>query len=198
MAQARRRASLSVVVLLLVLLLGLIFALWPAAPLSGNGSHEDSIEAYYGAAGDYVVRVEAIPIVGDLHLVVYVTEKNDTPVQGATVEAVGTGPGDSPLRIGPARNIPQPESGPQTEYNPSFYSVTLPGALEEGVWDITLEITPQGQAESEELVVDFPIELREPSAYNELIIAVLAAFVLFLVFMLFSWRRQAARRRRAG
>ena len=145
-----------------------------------------------------MVRVEAIPIVGDLHLVVYVTEKDDTPVQGATVEAVGTGPGDSPLRIGPVRNIPQPESGPQTEYNPSFYSVTLPGALEEGVWDITLEITPQGQAESEELVVNFPIELREPSAYNELIIAVLAAFVLFLVFMLFSWRRQAARRRRAG
>ena len=156
-------------------------ALWPAGQALANGSHEDSIDAYYGAAGDYVVRVEAIPVVGDLHLVVYLTEKDDTPVQGAEVQAMGVGPEGQV--IGPESNLPQ------TEYDPSLYSVTLPEALEEGVWDISLRIEPDG------LDVGFPIELREPSSYNELLIAVLAAFVIFLGWMVFSWRRQAHRRR---
>ena len=161
-------------------------ALWPAGQVVANGSHEDSIEAFYGAAGDYVVWVEAIPIVGDLHLVVYVREKDDTPVQGVTVGATAVGPGEDPLMIGPALNAPQPED------DPSFYSVTLLGALDEGVWDVTLDIQPEG------LTVEFPIELREPSGYNELLIAVLAAFVIFMGWMVFSWRRQARKRRAAG
>ena len=70
--------------------------------------------------------------------------------------------------------------------------MTLPGALEEGIWDVTLRVEPQG------LEVSFDIDLQEPRQFNELIIAVLAAFVLFLAWMLFSWRRQAARRRRGG
>ena len=175
------RASGFLPVVLFVLALMALWALRPAGQAMANGSHEDSIEAFYGAAGDYVVRVEAIPVVGDLHLVVYLTEKDDTPVQGAEVHATGVGP--EGLRIGPASNIPQ------TEYDPSLYSVTLLGALKEGVWDISLRIDPEG------LDVGFPIELREPSSYNELLIAVLAAFLLFLGWMVFSWRRQAARRR---
>ena len=161
-------------------------AAWPSGQALANGSHEDSIEAYYGAAGDIVVRVEAIPVVGDLHLVVYLTEKDDTPVQGAEVQATAMGPGDDLMRIGPSFNIPQ------TEYDPSLYSVTLPGAFEEGIWDINLHIEPEG------LEVNFPIELREPSSYNELLIAVLAAFVIFLAWMVFSWRRQARKRRAAS
>ena len=90
------------------------------------------------------------------------------------------------MRIVPSFNIPQ------TEYDPSLYSVTLPGAFEEGIWDINLHIEPEG------LEVNFPIELREPSSYNELLIAVLAAFVIFLAWMVFSWRRQARRRRAAS
>lgn len=176
--------SRSVPVSLLAVAVLALWTLWPAGQALANGAHEDSIEAYYGAVGDYVVRVEAIPIVGDLHLVVYLTEKDDTPVQGAEIRATGVGP--EGLEIGPASNIPQ------TEYDPSLYSVTLLGALQEGVWDITLRVEPEG------LDVRFPIELREPSGYNELLIAVLAAFVIFLGWMVFSWRRQAARRRRAG
>ena len=180
MAQARPLAPVVVVAAIL------IWVLLPVSNVGANGSHGDSIQAFYGAVGDYVVRVEAIPIVGDLHLVVDVTEKDDTPVQGADVEATAIGPGDEPLRLGPAFNIPQ------TESDPSLYSVTLPGALEEGIWDVTLRVEPQG------LEVSFDIDLQEPRQFNELIIAVLAAFVLFLAWMLFSWRRQAARRRRDG
>lgn len=172
-------------VLPLVVAILACFALWPAGQAWANGSHEDSIEAYYGAAEDIVVRVEAIPVVGDLHLVVYLTKKDDTPVQGAEVQATAMGPGDEPLIVGPALNVPQ------TEYDPSLYSVTLLGALDEGVWDVTLDIQPEG------LTVQFPIELKEPSSFNELLIAVLAAFVIFLGWMVFSWRRQARRRRAA-
>ena len=182
MAQARPLATAVAAAVAAIL----IWALLPVSNVGANGSHGDSIQAFYGAVGDYVVRVEAIPILGDLHLVVYVTEKDDTPVQGADVEATAIGPGDEPLRLGPAFNIPQ------TESDPSLYSVTLPGALEEGIWDVALRVEPQG------LEVSFDIDLQEPRQFNELIIAVLAAFVLFLAWMLFSWRRQAARRRRGG
>ncbi len=186
MAQAKPLAPVVVVAVAAIL----IWALLPVSNVGANGSHGDSIQAFYGAVGDYVVRVDAIPIVGDLHLVVYVTEKDDTsegtPVQGANVEATATGPGDEPLQLGPAFNTPQ------TESDPSLYSVTLPGALEEGTWDVTLRVEPQG------LEVSFDIDLQEPRQFNELIIAVLAAFVLFLAWMLVSWRRQAARRRRGG
>ena len=178
--------------LFLLLALLALCLVWPADRAFANGSHEDSIEAYYGSVGDLVVRVEAIPIVGDLHLVVYLREKDDTPVQGAEVQATGVGPGADPIMIGPAVNLPQ------SEYDLSLYSVTLLGALEEGVWDIDLRIVPEGWDEAEALTVDFPIELSKPSSYNELMIAVLAAFVLFLAWMVFSWRRQAARRRRGG
>ncbi len=178
------RTSRFVTVFFFVLVLLALWALWPAGQALANGSHEDSIEAYYDAVGEYVVRVEAIPVVGDLHLVIYLTEKDDTPVQGAEVQATGVGP--EGLVIGPASNLPQ------TEYDLSLYSVTLVGALEEGVWDISLRIEPEG------LDVGFPIELREPSSYNELLIAVLAAFVIFLGWMVFSWRRQARRRRAAS
>ena len=179
-----RRTSRFLPFLLFVVAVLAFWALWPAGQALANGAHEDSIEAYYGAAGDYVVPVEAIPVVGDLHLVVYLTEKDDTPVQGAEVQATGVGPEGEV--IGPESNLPQ------TEYDPSLYSVTLLGALKEGVWDISLRIEPEG------LDVGFPIELREPSSYNELLIAVLAAFVIFLGWMVFSWRRQARRRRAAS
>ena len=162
----------------------------PAGNALANGSHADSIEAYYGSVENLVVRVEAIPIVGDLHLVVYLTQKDDTPVQGAQVQATAVGPGDNPLRLGPSFNIPQ------TEYDPSLYSVTLPGALEKGPWNITLLIKPESPDQESE--INFPITLTEPSNYNELLIAVLAAFLIFLAWMLWSWRRQAARRRRTG
>ena len=175
MAQARPLATVVVAAAIL------IWTLLPVSNVGANGSHGDSIQAFYGAVGDYVVRVEAIPILGDLHLVVYVTEKDDTPVQGADVEATAIGPGDEPLPLGPAFNIPQ------TESDPTLYSVTLPGAREEGIWGVTLRVEPQG------LEVSFDIDLQEPRQFNELIIAVLAAFVLFLAWMLFSWRRQAAR-----
>ena len=176
------RVGPALVALLTVLVL---HGAWSAGEAHANGAHEDSIEAYYGAAGDIVVRVEAIPVVGDLHLVVYLTEKDDSPVQGAEVQATAMGPGEEPLIVGPAANVPQ------TEYDPSLYSVTLLGALDEGVWDVTLDIQPEG------LTVQFPIELKEPSSFNELLIAVLAAFVIFLGWMVFSWRRQARRRRAA-
>ncbi len=187
------RASQTLPAAPLAVLVGVVLGVfWFSGNVLANGSHADSVEAYYGAVGDYVVRVEAIPIVGDLHLVVYLTEKDDTPVGGAVVQASAVGPDQGPSMIGPVSNLPQ------TEYDLSLYSVTLPGALQEGVWDIALQIEAENQPESKTLAIEFPLELRDPSSFNELIIAMLAAFVLFLAWMVFSWRRQARRRRAAS
>ena len=163
-----------------------LLALWPAKSASANGAHPGLREVFTGTAGPYEVRVEAVPIVGDLHLVVYLFTSDGAPVEGASVQAVGAGPGEPPPSVGPVAN------DPQADLDPGLYSVTLPGTTQAGEWDITLNIGP-GEAQ-----VTFPVALREPSGFSLIVIAALIAFGLFLAWMLFSWRRQAVKRRKAA
>ena len=132
---------------LVVLSLSVIVAtLAPLTEVSANGPHIRPEELFSGSVGPYTIRVEAIPIVGPVHMTVVVFDAvSHFPVSDATIKVTGRG-SESGIQAGPVLGTYIARS--QT------YTMTVP-AEEPGDWVFTLVVTSTLGEE----VLDMPVVL---------------------------------------
>ena len=132
---------------LVVLSLSVIVAtLAPLTEVSANGPHIRPEELFSGSVGPYTIRVEAIPIVGPVHMTVVVFDAvSHFPVSDATIKVTGRG-SESGIQAGPVLGTYIARS--QT------YTMTVP-AEEPGDWVFTMVVTSTLGEE----VLDMPVVL---------------------------------------
>ena len=132
---------------LVVLSLSVIVAtLAPLTEVSANGPHTRPEELFFGSVGPYTIRVEAIPIVGPVHMTVVVFDAvSHFPVSDATIKVTGRG-SESGIQAGPV--LGTYIAGSQT------YTMTVP-AEEPGDWVFTMVVTSTLGEE----VLDMPVVL---------------------------------------
>ena len=132
---------------LVVLSLSVIVAtLAPLTEVSANGPHIRPEELFSGSVGPYTIRVEAIPIVGPVHMTVVVFDAvSHFPVSDATIKVTGRG-SESGIQAGPVLGTYVARS--QT------YTMTVP-AEEPGDWVFTMVVTSTLGEE----VLDMPVVL---------------------------------------
>lgn len=132
---------------LVVLSLSVIVAtLAPLTEVSANGPHIRPEELFSGSVGPYTIRVEAIPIVGPVHMTVVVFDAvSHFPVSDATIKVTGRG-SESGIQAGPV--LGTYIAGSQT------YTMTVP-AEEPGDWVFTMVVTSTLGEE----VLDMPVVL---------------------------------------
>ena len=132
---------------LVVLSLSVIVAtLAPLTEVSANGPHIRPEEPFSGSVGPYTIRVEAIPIVGPVHMTVVVFDAvSHFPVSDATIKVTGRG-SESGIQAGPV--LGTYIAGSQT------YTMTVP-AEEPGDWVFTMVVTSTFGEE----VLDMPVVL---------------------------------------
>ena len=132
---------------LVVLSLSVIVAtLAPLTEVSANGPHIRPEELFSGSVGPYTIRVEAIPIVGPVHMTVVVFDAGrHFPVSDATIKVTGRG-SESGIQAGPV--LGTYIAGSQT------YTMTVP-AEEPGDWVFTMVVTSTLGEE----VLDMPVVL---------------------------------------
>ena len=132
---------------LVVLSLSVIVAtLAPLTEVSANGPHIRPEELFSGSVGPYTIRVEAIPIVGPVHMTVVVFDAvSHFPVSDATIKVTGRG-SKSGIQAGPVLGTYIARS--QT------YTMTVP-AEEPGDWVFTMVVTSTLGEE----VLDMPVVL---------------------------------------
>ncbi len=132
---------------LVVLSLSVIVAtLAPLTEVSANGPHIRPEELFSGSVGPYTIRVEAIPIVGPVHMTVVVFDAGrHFPVSDATIKVTGRG-AESGIQAGPV--LGTYIAGSQT------YTMTVP-AEEPGDWVFTMVVTSTLGEE----VLDMPVVL---------------------------------------
>ena len=132
---------------LVVLSLSVIVAtLAPLTEVSANGPHIRPEELFSGSVGPYTIRVEAIPIVGPVHMTVVVFDAvSHFPVSDATIKVTGRG-SESGIQAGPVLGTYIARS--QT------YTMTVP-AEEPGDWLFTMVVTSTLGEE----VLDMPVVL---------------------------------------
>ena len=132
---------------LVVLSLSVIVAtLAPLTEVSANGPHIRPEELFSGSVGPYTIRVEAIPIVGPVHMTVVVFDAvSHFPVSDATIKVTGRG-SESGIQAGPV--LGTYIVGSQT------YTMTVP-AEEPGDWVFTMVVTSTLGEE----VLDMPVVL---------------------------------------
>ena len=153
----------------------------PITWVSANGPHVGSVQVFNGSAGPYKLRVEAVPLVGNLHLTIFVSQlQSDGPVTEASIQVVGRGPGSDPRQVGPV-------SGANDFLtSPNAYALTLP--LERaGRWVFTVTVhSAVGDA-----TVDVPVVLQQPGEANWLApTLVVLLFVLLWQVAARLWERR--------
>ena len=110
----------------------LVATLAPLTEVSANGPHIRPEELFSGSVGPYTIRVEAIPIVGPVHMTVVVFDAvSHFPVSDATIKVTGRG-SESGIQAGPVLGTYIARS--QT------YTMTVP-AEEPGDWVFTMVVT---------------------------------------------------------
>ena len=160
---------------LVVLSLSVIVAtLAPLTEVSANGPHIRPEELFSGSVGPYTIRVEAIPIVGPVHMTVVVFDAvSHFPVSDATIKVTGRG-SESGIQAGPVLGNYIARS--QT------YTMTVP-AEEPGDWVFTMVVTSTLGEE----VLDMPVVLvRGESGVGWTVIG--TAFVLIGLLLWFAGR----------
>ena len=124
----------------------IVATLAPLTEVSANGPHIRPEELFSGSVGPYTIRVEAIPIVGPVHMTVVVFDAvSHFPVSDATIKVTGRG-SESGIQAGPVLGTYIARS--QT------YTMTVP-AEEPGDWVFTMVVTSTLGEE----VLDMPVVL---------------------------------------
>ena len=124
----------------------IVATLAPLTEVSANGPHIRPEELFSGSVGPYTIRVEAIPIVGPVHMTVVVFDAvSHFPVSDATIKVTGRG-SESGIQAGPVLGTYIARS--QT------YTMTVP-AEEPGDWVFTMVVTSTLGEE----VLDIPVVL---------------------------------------
>ena len=124
----------------------IVATLAPLTEVSANGPHIRPEELFSGSVGPYTIRVEAIPIVGPVHMTVVVFDAvSHFPVSDATIKVTGRG-SESGIQAGPVLGTYIARS--QT------YTMTVP-VEEPGDWVFTMVVTSTLGEE----VLDMPVVL---------------------------------------
>ncbi len=174
----------------LVLILVVVASVLLLVPQAhANGAHVGSLKVFSGPVGPYEATVQTVPVVGDMHLSIYLVQASSGSLAvDATVQVSGRGPrGESGL-------VSQ-TSAAATVVQPNLYGVVL--AIEDaGEWVFTLEVDGLlGKA-----TVDFPVDVQPPAGINGAVIGalvVLAGLVAWLAFARGRGRRRRAKSRAA-
>jgi hypothetical protein len=148
-----------------------------------NGPHVGARDVFTGTAGPYQVTVRTAPVVGNMHLSIYVAQAVDAqPISNASVRVSGEGPQD-------ISQIAESASATATLDQPGWYGVILV-VKEVGDWRFTLTIDgPMGGAS-----VDFPVKVVKASSVPwGLIVPAALALGLLVWWMLSSRRRKGGR-----
>ena len=141
--------------------------------IDANGAHPGAREVFSGLAGPYEVRVETAPVVGNMHMTIYLspTDPANSAID-AGIQISGTGPLGNSQTVGPVIAI-----GSQT----TWYGVDLP-IEEAGAWVFTLTVeSSQGDA-----TVDFSVKVQEPSGTSWAIFGI--GVILLLLVLWFAAR----------
>ena len=156
-------------------------ALIPITRVSANGPHVGSVQVFNGSAGPYKLRVEAVPLVGNLHLTIFVSQlQSDGPVTEASIQVVGRGPGSDPRQVGPVSGANDFRTAPN-----AYAATLLPDQA--GPWVFTVTIhSAEGEA-----TVDVPVVVQQPGEANWLApTLVVLLFVLLWQMTARLWERR--------
>ena len=155
-----------------------LLALSPTAVADANGIHSAAREVFAGDVGSYSVRVVTAPIVGNVHMDIYVASVGTSdPVVNAALQISGQGPLEGLPLIGPI-----PAKG--SLVGPNWYSVDLQ-VEEVGDWFFTLEVDSSLGQEA----VDFPLLIVQRGSINWGIIAILVVFLVAVPLVVLPLRR---------
>ena len=164
LTSSRRKLTWSLVLALCGIITSLML---PVAQAVANGPHVGAREVFSGPAGPYDLRVVTAPVVGTMHLTIYLARADGSdPVSDAKVQVTGRGPQGVLQTVGPA-----PAIGSLT----TWYSVTLP-IEEAGEWMFTLAV----ESPLDAATVDFPVKVPQPVGINWGVVGI-GALLLALV-----------------
>ena len=168
---------------LLLALCGVITAVMlPVTQVSANGPHVGSRQVFSGPAGPYDLRVATAPVVGNMHLNIYVARMGGAdPVTDARVQVMGQGPGAGSKIVGPM-------PAPGTLIGPNWYGVNLP-IEEAGEWIFTLTV----ESSLVEATVDFPVTIQKSGGINWGIVGAAVVVLGIAVWLALSQRRRKGR-----
>ena len=172
----------------LALALGLlIMALLPTTQVSANGPHVRSREVFSGPVGPYEVRALTAPVVGTMHLSIYVAQPgSNTPVSNSKLQVSGIGPQGPSQVVGPVWAAAAFGS-------PGWYGVNLP-IDQAGNWVFRLVV----QDSPSEAQVEFPVNVRESGGISWGIIGVAAVVLAIAAWGALSWMRGKGRKPQTG
>lgn len=156
----------------------IISGLLPVAQVSANGVHVGSTEVFSGPVGPYSVRVQTVPVVGNMHMTIYVEPSvGPNPVSETKVQVMAKGPRDAPQTVGPVLAT-------GTLDGPNWYAVNLP-IEQAGEWVFTLTV---GSSLGEG-AVDFPIKVQKSGGVDWGLIAVVVLALGLAIWITRSWKR---------
>jgi hypothetical protein len=154
----------------------------PVDQALANGPHVRSQEVFSGPAGAYQLRVLTVPLVGTMHLNIYIA-RGDTsvPLVEATIQVSGTGPQGTSTVVGPAQAT-------AAFGNPGWYGVNL-SIAEAGPWTFTLVIQrPLGEAQ-----LQFPVNVQTTGGIPWALIGAAAVLLAIAAWWALSWWRRKLR-----
>lgn len=157
-------------------------ALMPVDQALANGPHVTAQEVFSGPAGAYEVRVLTAPVVGIMHLSIYVSRRDTSvPLAGASLQVLGTGPQGASMAVGPAQAT-------AAFGNPGWYGVNL-SIAEAGAYTFTLVVQrPLGEAQ-----VEFPVNVQKTGGIPLTLIGVVVALFAIAAWWALSWWRRKTR-----
>ena len=160
-----------------------LLALLPTATANANGSGSHQ-EVLARPIGPYAIRVLAAPDVGNVHIVIFASPReNAESVSDAKVEVSARGPEGGAQGMGPV---------PAIGTLATWYTVSLP-IKDAGEWVLTLTVdSPLGRA-----TVDFPVKVQEPGRINWVATGVVGVFCVVAVlpaWWALSWSQPKAKR----
>ena len=162
-------------------------ALLGSSQASANGIHPNARDVYAGAVGPYFLRVTTAPIVGNMHLVVFLAQSDGvTPVEEAEISLWGRTTGEDFQTAGPVAGVPSLDG-------PNLYTADVPVDVI-GPWVFTVSVSsPLGEGSA-----DIPLTVTRRGSVNLGVVGILLVLVVIVGLVALSWGRKRRRRRGSG
>ena len=170
------------------LTLGMLAAAWlGGSHASANGIHPNARDVYVGAVGPYFLRVTTAPIVGNMHVVVFLAQSDEVlPVEEAEISLWGRTTGEEFQTAGPVAGVPSLDG-------PNLYTVDVPVDVV-GPWLFTFSVSsPMGEGN-----VEIPLTITRRGSVNLGVVGILLVLVVVIGLVALSWGRKRRRRRGSG
>ncbi len=162
-------------------------AWFAASQASANGIHPNARDVYSGAIGPYFMRVTTAPIIGNMHIVLFLAQADEAePVQGAEISLWGRFTGEKFQTAGPVEGVPSLDG-------PNLYTVDIP-VNEAGQWVFTVQVSsPAGEGS-----VEIPLTVTRRGSVNLGVVGILLVLVVIVGLIALSWGKKRRRRRGRG